>query len=339
MKIKQTALFLLSAMLLTACGESSVPVQTTPVPETDTTETAAAVTAADTTQQPDTTASSDGTEPAETAAAEETAALTTQTTPQPDEKAPADLRELYQSGDHTAYFSCTGTVRANAGLNLREKPDTGSVSLAKLKKGTAVEISGITITGDPADYEKRWLKVTADGKDGYVCSNYVLADVTTPYADMSEREVGAMGILLYYQSMWAYGLFMRQGGIEATGYADENNPDGFIRLTPDGMTLDGLLRDFHRYFTSDFDNDLRELYQEQDGALWTVTGYGDNISLQTYDITEITAQSETEISYQTREVWAFPGSDLEEEHGIEYHPFRLVYEDGRWKCAELRFLL
>jgi hypothetical protein len=73
------------------------------------------------------------------------------------------------------YTDFTGSVINSAVVNLREKPDTDSKIITKLKKGnriTVIEQAGSVIFVDK--YLGVWLKVrTATGKDGYVLSSFL----------------------------------------------------------------------------------------------------------------------------------------------------------------------
>lgn len=75
------------------------------------------------------------------------------------------------------YSDFTGSVINSAVVNLREKPDTGSKVIAKLKKGdkiTVIEQTGSSIFVDK--FLGVWLKVkTAKGKEGFVLSSFVNA--------------------------------------------------------------------------------------------------------------------------------------------------------------------
>jgi uncharacterized protein YgiM (DUF1202 family) len=73
------------------------------------------------------------------------------------------------------YTDFSGSVINSAVVNLREKPDTDSKVITKLKKGnriTVIEQAGSVIFVDK--YLGIWLKVrTAAGKDGYILSSFV----------------------------------------------------------------------------------------------------------------------------------------------------------------------
>ncbi|MBQ3940314.1 MAG: SH3 domain-containing protein [Oscillospiraceae bacterium] len=238
-------------------------------------------------------------------------------------------------GGYVAKLRCTGTVQAKSGVNLREKPGTSSKSLRKLKDGTKLEITGLTAAGSVTDFESRWLRVNAGGQEGYVCAEYVLAECSTPLSALSGEEIGALGILMYYQGIRLYLIYQREGGLNAGGMTETFDEEGFCRLKPDGMTLAQLRTELHRWFTADFQDDFAEVYREKDGALWIMTGYGDNVALE-YTIPEkLTGKTDTELNYEIRAQW-FPDFDAPlTDTKSTTEPFKLRYEDGKWKIAAI----
>lgn len=248
-----------------------------------------------------------------------------------------DMTQIFDA-DHFAACICSGTVTAPDGLNLREAPGTGGRKITLLEDGTEVEVLGLKVSGNLYDYNDRWLKVRADGQEGYALAEYITAECSTPAAQLSEQERAALGTILYYQAMHLYPDYHRTAGPRGE-YLDQFR-DGFCRVvtkgsTGDPLTLANLKKEFHRYFSADCDNYLDECYIEDMGKLYVMVGYGDNISTDYVMPDRMTAQSDTELKYDIL-VHHHPEFADENFPEWDHDTFRLVYEDGVWKTAEIK---
>jgi mannosyl-glycoprotein endo-beta-N-acetylglucosaminidase len=79
---------------------------------------------------------------------------------------------------HFFLFQCcllfgqdTKYVSANQ-LNLRQQPDKNGVVIQALPRGAEVEVL--------EEYEEGWSKVSVDGREGYVSSNYLIDYIQAP---------------------------------------------------------------------------------------------------------------------------------------------------------------
>ncbi|MBR5405302.1 MAG: SH3 domain-containing protein [Oscillospiraceae bacterium] len=329
----------LSALLLTACGASgsSLPQTTEPAASLEsttsetTTEQTSAATELTTGQSAELT-----TDPALTTLSE-TTLISTTTAVQSNRNDWLDSIGTLLDGSYVAKLRCTGTVCAHSGVNLRKAPGTSSDTLKKLKFGTALEITGITAAGSVTDYEGRWLRVKAGGQEGYVCSEYVNASCSIPLAQLSGEEIGALGILMYYQGQRLGMYFEREGGYFATDKTEEYSGE-YCRLKPDGLTLAQLRTEMHRWFGKDYQDKLDQYYIEKDGALWVMTGYGDNVALE-YSIPEkLSGRTDNALSYDIRAQW-YPDFDMTQDGSNQTaYKFMLKFEDGAWKIAAIEML-
>gem|GEM_PF-2543186 len=312
---------LLTAVTLTGCGTDPVS-STGAADRTETTSAAEETAATENTDPQDTTAAAEHTtEYAETTTA---AAVT-------DEVITDifDVRTLFEDGTEAA-ISCSGFVCGiPEGLELyAEATDSGEL-LTTLENRSAVEVLGIAVTGDLWNWSDRWLHIKADGQEGYVLADYIAAQCSTPASELSEAERGALGVLMYYQSMNLYLMFQREGGTIADGTTGEYDEIGFDRLAPDGITFAQLMDAFHEYFTDDYDDRFDECYRESDNALWVISGYGDNIALDYTEIYMMTEQKTDRLLFDTQAHWYPEFTDTE----VEFYPFEIVYTDGVWKTA------
>lgn len=327
----------LSMLSLTACGTAGSSLLTSGTENTGTTVLSDTETTAPATAQSSGTSAELTTEPTTDPAlttSSEREVSTTATAVQATRDDWLDSIGTLLDGGYTAKLRCTGTVSASDGLHLRKAPGTSAESLKKLKDGTKLEITGLAASGAFTEFGNRWLRVKAGGQEGYVCSEYVNAECSIPLAQLSGEEIGALGILMYYQGVRLYLTFEREGGISAKELTDEYDGE-FCRVKPDGLTLAKLRTDLHRWFTADFPDDFDTVYREKDGALWVMTGYGDNVALE-YTIPEkLTARTDSTLTYEIRAQW-YPDFDMNDAK-TEY-PFVLRFEDGAWKIAEIKQL-
>ncbi len=248
-----------------------------------------------------------------------------------------EIAQIFDA-DGFAAVSCTGTVTAPDGLNLRESPGTGGKKITLLEDGTAVEVLGLKVSGNLYDLNDRWLKVRADGQEGYALAEYIAVECSTPAAQLSEQERAALGTVLYYQAMHLYPDYHRHAGPRGE-YLDQFK-DGFCRVVTkgnanDALTLENLKKEFHRYFSADCENDLDRCYIEDMGKLYVLVGYGDNVSTDYVLPNRMTAQSDTELKFDIL-VHHHPEFVDEEFPEWVHDTFRLVYEDGSWKTAEIK---
>ena len=236
-------------------------------------------------------------------------------------------------GGYVAQLRCTGTVNPN-NVNFRDKAGKNGKQLKQFKKGTALEITGITANGSVTDSANRWLRVKANGQEGYVNAEYVNAECKIPLSQLSGEEIGALCILLYYQTERLDMIFRREGGLSAQEVTDELDQEGYARVKPDGLTIEKLRSDYRRWFCSDYKDDFDQLYREKDNALWVMTGYGDNVALE-YTIPEqLTGKTDDTLTYQIRAQW-YPEFDMTMDgSNTNNHTFTICYTDGVWKVKE-----
>ena len=245
---------------------------------------------------------------------------------------PFSVQELLERGE-TVPLRCSGSVYTMAydsdGTDLFETPGGDTEPIAHLADGRELEVTGICVTGALWNWTDRWLMVKIDGLTGYVLADDILVQCTWRASQMTEEERAALGAVLYYQSMTQYLLFQRWGGTIADGFTGDYSLEGFDRLKPDGLTVAQLRDAFHMFFTDDFPDDFDECYREEDGALWVITGYGDNIALDYTVPYQLTEQSDERLVFDTKSHWYIEIADTE----WEYYPFEIVYADGLWRTA------
>ena len=300
-------------------SETTAPAETDAEPESETA-------AAGTTEAADSSAAEPQSSAAEASAAEDSAA----------ESAPFSLDQIYD--ENFAALRCSGRIIARDGLNLRSAPDAASVKLMTMDPETEAEILGFVRNGDVSDCNNRWLKLRVNGTEGFALAEYVAAECTTPAAELSEQERGTLGMILYYQALHLYPDYHRHGGPLGT-YTDQFR-EGYCRVLSEStlcgpLCLENLKKEFYRYFSAGIEQDLDLCYTEDSGKLYVMVGYGDNVALDYVQPALMTKQSDTELGYDitVHHYPEFADADFPE---WDHDTFRIVYEDGVWKTAEIK---
>ena len=347
---------LLAGMLLTACGSDAAASSAGSAASSAAESAAEPAESSKTETQPVSESSSEQTEsaPEKTDAPKnEQTTVTVQTTAessaQPTEPAfteypgpPADAfdcRTKFKSSSYAAPLTGTGTVFARSGLNLREKPSASAKKIKTLPFGTALTVSALTVNGTLHDRGTRWIKVKADGKEGWVSADYAAVLCTKPADKMTQEEKAALGILMYYQSKNLTNLFLYEGGISATDIDSRTlKIDGELwqKLSPKGLTVQSILDDYEKYFSMEFPYTVTEIYCEHDGWLYTWLPDTENLYLQYDELVSLTSESADKLSYDAEGHWNTEGEFVmyPENGGISHEPFVLEYIDGVWKTAQ-----
>lgn len=323
---KQLLPLLAAGCLLTACGadvqtyveqSSSAPAE--PAEQTSATVLLTSVTLPTSAEPPkrtDQTVSDTGLTAADTAPADTTA---------PQETAPAE--------DGVTVLHGSGTATASLGLNIRREPDHLSKKVGKIPENAGFTVEGFTEGTVPEYGTNRWLKVSYDGTEGFVSADYAVVNCSDAPGSLSQEQKLALGKLLYPQAMSLMLLYQRSGGWPELEYTAEFSGE-YQKLKPN-KTMQLLEKEFSQYFIPErFPTALSERYIEQDGALWVLTGFGDNVSVMDTAITEMTAANGNTLSY-TAHTNYYPDYYEIMNAEFEEHPFSITYADGVWKCAEL----
>lgn len=251
-----------------------------------------------------------------------------------------NLKDTFDTQTEIA-LNGTGYVHAESGLRLRDKPSANGKQLISLKDGSTVAITAVAVSGDVWNWENRWFRVKADGKEGYVSARYVAAQFPQKASELSEAQLKAMSVFLYHQTQDLFMLFIYDGGFSGRGKDLNDTLSGdlsnYARMKPASLTAEKLYEEFYRYFSRQYhENCLTrttepQYYQVMDGKLYGATGYGDNVYVDHYTLETLRRVSDTEIAgeeciYYTKD---FQMND----DGFEKNGFMLVYEDGYWKAG------
>ena len=340
MKKNALLIFTLVCVLLAGCApkqpvtdpalspETTAPANLAETTVSSETETAleSETSAAGTIAAADNSASEPQSPAAETSSAENSAA----------ESVPFSLDQIYD--ENFAALSCSGRIIAKDGLNLRSAPDAASAKLMTMDPETQAEVLGFVRNGDVYNSDNRWLKLRVNGTEGFALAEYVAAECTTPAAELSEQERGTLGMILYYQALHLYPDYHRHGGPLGT-YTDQFR-EGYCRVLSESslcgpLSLENLKKEFYRYFSAGIEQDLDRCYTEDSGKLYVMVGYGDNVALDYVQPAFMTKQSDTEFCYDitVHHYPEFADADFPE---WDHDTFRIVYEDGVWKTAEIK---
>ena len=248
---------------------------------------------------------------------------------------PTDFRSLFDASHRSVPISAEGVIYGTEDAVIYEQPDSASRQLSHLPAGVKIRAVALTVTGQHYLPENRWLRVRTNNLEGYLPAQAAAVRCSTPYDELDSRQRAALGIMMYYQSMQLFLTYQREGGMDACGRSGEFDAEGYERLLPEGLTLKQLRTSFHGYFAEAFPDDFDQTYQQKDGGLWVLTGYGDNVSLDYTEIYLLTAQGSDTLIYDTR-AHLLPGyNDVSGGSEWQKYPFMLVFENGYWKTAEM----
>ena len=276
---------------------------------------------------------------AQTAASGETAEPAAQTSAsQPDVQmdTPLMVELMFPKGGSVA-LTGTGFVFARSGLNLRSQPTANSQKLALLKHGTTVKLkNAVCANMSKKHIPECWYQVEANGQTGFVSAEFVAAAFDAPLNDLDDTQRAALGILLYRQAYKLYNYFFLEGGISATAKLENKaTEDGWLPLEPKGLTIDSLLRDYAKYFASDFPYPIEDCYREQGGTLYVKETFPENFYVDYDELTELNAVTDSTMTYKAVGHWFTTGEFvmITENNGITEEKFVLQYTDGYWKIA------
>ena len=344
----RTSAVLLSAMLLTGCavpGGSQAP-ESSPAAESTTVTSATTAsteqTTAELTTAEQTTVFSESASGTASPSASSATTLTESTASTAATTAAISqgyengivISELLANGSFAA-TRAKGKVVAKDGLNLRAEPSMTGKKVTLLKLNTEVDVTGIYVTGQLSDYEKRWIKVKSGNNEGYVLAEYLDVQCSLPAEQLSCPERAALAVILYYQGMRLHVYFHREGGSPGYTHAQKSDSEGFQQLLPKGLKLADLKANFHKFFSKSFTNELDDCYREHDGYLWVATGYGDNVLLDSNTLEKVTEFGEKLIRCTVKVHWRNLDENPDAYEEWEENLFDLVYEDGFWKISEM----
>ena len=226
------------------------------------------------------------------------------------------------------------------GLVLREGPSTETKQIDLIPYGTNVKILSLCDDFKNKSINESMVKIEYNGKQGYVCSWYLLLDNTFIIDNFSNEQKFALGCLLYNQYNRLWFDFFHNGGIfdcTPTGEYSEKY-GGYERLEPAGLTIDQLMKDYYLYYTENipiaYEGYNGSLYKEDQGYLWRATGFGGDPSYDYDEVIEVTSISNNRIVFKVKhQLWP----EFFASQGYEYkdEAFVIVLEDGRWKCDEI----
>lgn len=228
-----------------------------------------------------------------------------------------------------------GVVYGAESITMYEAANSDSRQLIRLPEGAQVKVTAMTVQGNIYNAADRWLKIRANGHEGYVPSEHIALQCSTPQKEMNMREKAVLGVLMYYQSLSLYDLYTAGGGLQAKGFAEEYDKEQRQKLLPEELTVSQIRQGFHLYFSSRFEDIFDTVYARHDGALWVSKGAGEK-QRQEMDICCLTAQGNGCIYYETRT--AEQKENPRQNAGAkewQKAAFVIAYENGIWKTSEL----
>ncbi|MBP1564444.1 MAG: SH3 domain-containing protein [Oscillospiraceae bacterium] len=223
---------------------------------------------------------------------------------------------------------------AKDGLILREGPSTKTNQLTIIPYDSAVTILSVSDDYQSGEWEQKMVQVDYNGQIGYVHTNYLLIDTQIDINKYTKDQQFAICMLWYNMYYWLYQEFTMKAGLFDYETTNEYSSD-YVKILPKGITINAIINDFKMYFSKKIvSKGLVENHcLEKDGYLWLLTGYGGPSITNRIEVVDLLEISETEIQcnivrYYDEQFYDMYGEQTEE-------IFRLIYEDGRWKCDEI----
>ena len=255
---------------------------------------------------------------------------------------PLNVGALFPKGG-SVVLTGTGYVFARSGLNLRSQPTANSQKITLLSHGTTVKLKNAVC----ANIGKRhipecWYQVEANGKTGFVSAEFVAAAFDAPPDSLDDVQRAALGLLLYRQAYKLLDYFFREGGIAATAKPENKmTDDGWYPLEPKGLTIEKLLADYAKYFSSAFPYPIEECYEQRGDTLYVAANYPENFYVDYDELTELNGTAGNSLIYKAVGHWFTTGEFvmITENNGLTEERFVLQFTDGAWKIAEFTPIL
>lgn len=226
-------------------------------------------------------------------------------------------------------MNVTARVTANDGLVLREGASTESKQIDTIPYGTNVNIISLKDNYYYGRYDDLMVKVDYNGKQGYVCSYFLLVDNEIDISKYSAEQKYAFGSLLYSQTDSLSSKFVLGTGLLDCTYTNERF-ENYVKLLPAGLTINQLSDDYYKYFSKNKPYDFDSYFLEKDGYLWKKTGFGLEPDGSYDEITEMVSASSNTIKYKATH-FDNPVYSIREP---EEHDFEICFEDNRWKVSD-----
>ena len=255
---------------------------------------------------------------------------------------PIDVTALFPKGG-SVVLTGTGFVFARSGLNLRSQPTANSQKITLLKHGTTVKLKNAVCSNISKKHiPECWYQVEANGQTGFVSAEFVAASFDTQPDSLDDVQRSALGILLYRQAYKLHEYFFLEGGVSATAKPEsKRTDDGWYALEPKSLTIEKILSDYAKYFSSEFPYPIEECYQQRGDTLYVADNHPENFYVDYDELTELNACTDSTLTYKAVGHWYTTGEFvmMMENNGITEEKFVLQYADGTWKIAEFTPIL
>lgn len=224
------------------------------------------------------------------------------------------------------------TTTAKEGLVLRAEATTNAQQITSIPFNSTLTILSVSDDYQDGNWEHQMVEVEYNGQKGYVHTDYLLIDTQIDMSQYSINEKFVVCMLLYNMDHDLYDRFKRLGGLFDYTSTNEYTSD-YVKLLPQGLTINQLKQDFSKYFSKKMTDEFEGNYIEKDGYLWMMVGYGGPPVTAYTEVVDLVEVSDNEIHctiirHYWEEMWEYEGVQSEES-------FKLIFEDGRWKCDEI----
>lgn len=204
---------------------------------------------------------------------------------------------------------------------------SNSELLTTIPNGTIVTIISVPDNYQDGAMDHLMVLVDYNGQQGYVNSLCLRCDPNIDVSSYSQEQVLDLGKILF-QECDCYS-WMPVSTVSLLDYTSSDQYDGeYQKMLPAGLTISQLKDEFYKYFSSSIVGFIEGSFQEKDGYLWQITGYGDRIWLDHYEVKSVKSKSDTEIVYEVDEII--------DPNFYDYYPptqtfeFKIVNENGKW---------
>lgn len=229
----------------------------------------------------------------------------------------------------TAKVSDKIGIHDDDGEPLYQSPSFDSPKLAVIPFDSTVTILSVPDNYQSENSNGYFALVDYNSQTGYISTKSLLCNPAIDTSLYSEKQIWDMGKILFQEYDTLTWAFTRGTGLLDCVGTGEYQGDDFQKLSPAGLTIEDLQKDFYTYFSKTVKGYFENLFREKDGFLWHVTGWGDAIWLDRYEVTRVKSHTDDEIIFVVEE---YIDPNFYEFYPEKVYPFefRIVKEDGNW---------
>lgn len=241
--------------------------------------------------------------------------------------------------DNPSSLNISASVNSYSNLTLRKDNSDRSDSITSVPDGANVTILSVPDSFKNNSLGNDMVKVDFGGKKGYLPAKNLIVDTSIKLSSFSTAQLLDIGKIIFEEFYYLDNAFQRGAGLLKYTSSEEYYQD-YRKLLPAGLSIKQLESDFYKYFSKKYYDEkyngfrYSESYLERDGYLWLLVGWGDDIWLDHFEVSDILSMSDKEVVFNVIE-YDFEDFVEEGESAVSNNTFRIVFEDGAWKFTEL----